>query len=205
MPPQKNLQEKVEEFRRDLDYLTQLLDQLKREYDLFFAGARKRQPFELRQQVERLMRKWRTTNIQKLELTFRLNTLCSKYASMSDVWEKIFRRREKDPRAMIPYGPSAAQIAAAMGGGGGGSSAPEPAPPQRAEPPDPETGMRQLFDQFVDAKKDVGEHSAMSFDKFRAQLEKQTAAIRNKTHCKDVKFSVVRKGGKVSLTAKAVR
>ena len=207
MPPQKSLGERVEEFRRDLDTIQMLMDQLKREYDLYFAGARKRQPFDLKMQLERMMRKWRTTNIQKLELTFRLNTLQSRYAALTDVWDKIFKRREKDPRAITPFGPSAAQIAAAM------QADRAPTPAEKREQAresstakrDPEARMQRLFDDFVDAKRDMGETSGMSYDKFRAQLEKQTSAIRDRTQCKDVKFQVVRKGGKVSLTAKPVR
>jgi hypothetical protein len=35
---------RVDEYKRDLDKIADMLDLLKREYDLFFAGARKRQP-----------------------------------------------------------------------------------------------------------------------------------------------------------------
>src|SRR6185436_5476014 len=96
VPPQQTLNEKVAEYKKDLDTIEALLDQLKREYDLYFVGVRKRQPFEMRSQIERLLRKWRSSTIQKLELTFRLQTLNSKYNAMIDVWEKILKRRELD-------------------------------------------------------------------------------------------------------------
>ena len=42
----------------------------------------------------------------------------------------------------------------------------------------------------------------LKFDNFRRQLEKQQSALKEKTGAKAIEFSVVRKNGKVSLTAK---
>jgi len=211
---QKTLNERVDEFRRDLDQLGKLLDQIRREYDLFFAGARKRQPYELRMQIDRLMKKWRATNIQKLELTFRLTTLQSRYAAQIGVWDKILKRRESDPHSMVPFGPTAQHISevTARDRGEEPSASSSPTAAERAEErrqqqaANPDTHMRGLFDQFVDAKRDMGETiGGLSYDKFKSQLDRQVVSIREKTKCKDVKFNVIRKNGKVSLTAKPVR
>ena len=217
MPPQITLTEKVEEYKRDLDRIGEMLDLLKREYDLYFVGARKRQPYEMKGQIERLLRKWRGSNIQKLELQFRLNTLNSRYNSMIDVWEKILKRREIDPRALSPHGPTSAQLASevaavnreaerVMAGVQREERAVAVDAPRASQPIDPEARARGIFDKFVDAKREMGESiGGLSFDKFRAQLEKQVDSIRGKTQCKDVEFSVIRKDGKVSLTAKPIR
>ena len=65
MPPQQTLNEKVEEHERDLDNIEGLLLDIKREYDIYFSGARKRQPYEMRSRIERLPRKWRSSTIQR--------------------------------------------------------------------------------------------------------------------------------------------
>jgi len=216
---QQSLNERVDEYKRDLDGIEETLEQLKREYDLYFAGARKRPPFELRTQVERLLRKWRSSTIQKLELTFRLNTLNSKFNAMTDIWEKIMKRREVDPHALSPYGPRHPQPASAQAREQGAAEARIPAAASAgpapgaarstataATPIDRETKLKRLYDQYVDAKKDLGETiDALSFSKFQTQLEKQVDQIRQKTQCKDVEFGVIRKDGKVSLTAKPVK
>lgn len=220
MPPQKTLNEKVDEYKRDLDTIADMLDLLKREYDLYFVGARKRQPYEMKSQIERLLRKWRGSNIQKLELQFRLTTLNSKYNSMVDVWEKILKRREIDPRALSPHGPTTAQLATEIAAVNReaerlktgapreerAATAAAAEAPRVSQPVDAEARARGIFDKFVDAKREMGESiGGLSFDKFRAQLDKQVDSIRGKTQCKDVEFSVIRKDGKVSLTAKPIR
>ncbi len=219
MPPQQTLNEKVAEYKKDLDHIEDLLEQIKREYDLYFVGVRKRQPFEMRSQIERLLRKWRSSTIQKVEYTFRLTTLNSKYNSMVDVWEKIMKRREVDPRALSAYGPTTAQLAAEQASSNrakeaadaqaasGGAQAAQAARTQAAGASnDPDARLRRVFDQYVDAKKDLGESTeTLSYAKFKAQLEKQVETIRQKTQCKDVDFGVTRKDGKVSLTARPVK
>ena len=62
---------------------------------------------------------------------------------------------------------------------------------------------QHLFNQYLDAKKELGESvDSLKFASFRGQIEKQIQAIKEKTGAQDVEFSVVRKEGKVTLSAK---
>lgn len=63
-----------------------------------------------------------------------------------------------------------------------------------------------LYGEFCSAKKELGERvNKLNLDRFRAKLEKQSKRIKNKHSCKDVRFEVMVKSGKVSLQPKIVR
>ena len=189
-------------FRNDMDQLDLMIEQLRREYDMFFAGVLKRPPLELKNRVEALFRRNRANNIHKLELTFRFQGLQSKYVKYLELIDKIIKRREDDPHARSAYGPSREQLAKEMQSLNRGRSELERQARVRAARA-PEDKMRELFNSYVDAKKEMGESvDSLRYDSFSSQIRKQQDRIKQKTGADDVAFSVVRKGGKVSLTAK---
>lgn len=65
---------------------------------------------------------------------------------------------------------------------------------------------RGLFDRFLAAKEQTGaKPGKLDFDRFRSKLEKQAKKIRAKHGCKEVRFEVKIKSGKVNLVPKIVR
>ena len=87
---ESKLQKKVKEFTRDLEFLDTGIHNLKRAYDLYFSGQMQKQPYELRQRIESIIRRYRNTNIQKTELQFKYAALVSRYNAYCDFWEKVF-------------------------------------------------------------------------------------------------------------------
>ena len=204
--------DKLDAYKRDLDELESLIEELKRQYDMYFAGVLKKQPYELKGKVDAMFRRNRGAQVHKLELTFRFNSIQSKYAKYVELWDKIFKRREIDPHAVSPYGPTRSQLATEMANvnrartGGGPAPAGAGVPAQTAQAAaqaTPEDRTQRLFNQYLDAKKELGESvDSLKFASFRGQIEKQIQAIKDKTGAQDVEFSVVRKEGKVTLSAK---
>ena len=65
---------------------------------------------------------------------------------------------------------------------------------------------REVFDQFVEARKKCGEGVAdLTFDKFVAKLHKSREAVMAKHQCTDVRFQVYVKEGKAALKALPAR
>ena len=65
-----------------------------------------------------------------------------------------------------------------------------------------EAGLRKLFNDFRSTKVQCGESvEGLTFDKFKASVEKSRSAIQAKQKCKDVQFSVYVKAGKAALKA----
>ena len=69
-----------------------------------------------------------------------------------------------------------------------------------------EAHFRDVFDQFLQTKRDCGEGtSSLNFDRFRQTLQKNRDAILSKHDAKSVRFSVYVKQGKAALKATPVR
>ena len=65
-----------------------------------------------------------------------------------------------------------------------------------------EAGLRRLFNDFRSTKVQCGESvEGLTFDKFKASVDKSRSAILQKQKCKDVQFSVYVKAGKAALKA----
>ncbi len=64
---------------------------------------------------------------------------------------------------------------------------------------------RAVYDSWVKAQKKLGRKSDVDFDRFRAKLDKQRQAQKDKYGWNDVNYSVRVKDGKVALVAKPVR
>ena len=65
--------------------------------------------------------------------------------------------------------------------------------------------MRDLFNEYMKARKQCGQDANMNYRQVRAALNNQARSIQTKESCKDVKFKVKVKGGKASITAIPVR
>jgi hypothetical protein len=65
-----------------------------------------------------------------------------------------------------------------------------------------EAHFRDVFQQFVDTKKQCGESTVgLTFDRFAEKLRKNTADLINRYKCRTVKFHVYVKSGKAALKA----
>ena len=65
--------------------------------------------------------------------------------------------------------------------------------------------MRDLYNDYIKARKECGQGTEMNYRQVRAALRNQARSIQSKESCKDVKFKVKVKGGKASITAIPVR
>jgi|GEM_PF-2997338 len=90
--------------------------------------------------------------------------------------------------------------------------APEPPPPPPpAEPQtEPETEedkyYREMFEEFVRAKQEIGEKvEKLKLDRFVRKLKKQEELLKAKHGCKGVKFQVTVKNNQVSLRPRIIR
>jgi hypothetical protein len=65
-----------------------------------------------------------------------------------------------------------------------------------------EAELHKLFNDFRSTKVQCGESvDGLTFEKFKASVDKSRSAIQSKQKCKDVQFSVYVKAGKAALKA----
>jgi hypothetical protein len=77
---------------------------------------------------------------------------------------------------------------------------------KRAGPPRAETKPEDVFESYLAAREACGQGTdGITKKKLDALMEKQSAQLRAKTGCSDVKFRVVVEGGKAKLKVSPVR
>jgi hypothetical protein len=183
---------------------------LRIQFDLFFAGGLPKPPLDLRDDLDRDVKRMGSTRDMKLSQRFLYNTLLNRWNIFSELWNKRLQAREEGARtpAMARRRQQSPSSAAA----------PPAAPPPEGRPPadrrlvaraaisnarDAEGELKTFYRSFLEARQ--GEGKAPSFEKFRMEIEKQLDFIRKKASCERVDFRLYLENNKVALKAKPLK
>jgi len=171
-----------------LDGLERSIGELKVEYEKFFNGARAVPPEDLREAVRDRIRALRNANPRGLAYRFRLGQLEARFVSLGELWTRRLREAEEGrPPATATF--------------------------ERAPPLDPLRGVvvggrveteaaEALYAGLATAP---GGSPGFDLESFRAYLEQQVGAIREKTGCERVRFRLEPEGGRMKLKARPLR
>lgn len=186
--------------KEDLDILDSKINKLKADYEQYFVKTLKKEPTALRDEIDRLILRYSNQQINNTSLIFRYSTLTSKYTSYKQFWNRILRQIEEGTYER---------------GAAFGAKMPAvpviPKPNQRPET-DPSSGgfkeelsadnkFKNVYQQFIEAKKSAGESAAdMSYEKFMQAIIQQTEKIKKDMKCSDVEYKVIVKDGKANIT-----
>ena len=91
MPP-------ISEFERELRALEAELKRLEAEYNQFFAGRLPRLPWDQRARVDALMKRFDRMTIQNTGDRFRFQTVQSRWAAFTELWERQLKAQETGRR-----------------------------------------------------------------------------------------------------------
>jgi len=198
----------------ELAQLERDIRQLKIEYDMFFGGGRKRPPTEVEWRIELLVKRYAERGGElKFSQRFRFNNLTQTYAKYKDVFRKRMAKHEEG-KVDRHFGAAAKAIeaerarkqaeaekkeAAAVAAGPAESKAFR----MICSEPEKETQkVDQLFEAFVQAKKDAGEEtSRVTRAGFNEFVRKKTKDLQTKKNCQDVEYVVETVDGQVKLKA----
>ncbi len=192
----------------DLNRLEVMIRQLKQQYDIFFAGAAPRQPFETRKEVEGLVDRLGRTSMQRFSDRYRYNTLAGKYQTYRELWMKLLRMREEGYRPGVGRSSAASQA---------GQQAPEEASKSGAgdgrviyksrfgDPTSENDTFKTFYDNYVEARRTQGAGSDVSYSTFLRLIAQKTATIKEKSGCDQVSYSIVLKEGAVALRASPIK
>jgi hypothetical protein len=196
----------------ELAQLEKDIRQLKVEYDMYFGGGRKRPPTEVEWRIELLVKRYAERGGElKFAQRFRYNNLTQSYAKYKDMFRKRMMQKEEG-KVERHFGAAAKAIEAERARTKAEALAKEAAAasPARAEPrmyrmvcsePERESDkVEQLFQAFVQARKDSGEEThkltRAGFDEF---VRKKTRELQSKKNCRDVEYVVETVDGQVKL------
>ncbi len=180
--------------------------QLKIQYDMFFSGAMPRQPYEVRKELETLIKRLGDMPMQRFADRYRYNSLATRYQSLVELWAKMLRAKEegrlRPGRAGFQPPPARVQAAPAAAGGEGGGPR-EFFTSSLSDPAADDASCRALYKKFQEAAGMSGVEGPgrVSYNQFLKQITAKTRAIREKAGCEDVTYSVLIKGSGVTLKA----
>jgi len=168
-----------------LQKLDRDLKRFKIDFERFFSRNLATPPDQLRQNLQKRIQLLRMERLKTVAQRFQLNTLEARFNTL---WVQFNRRlRELEE-------------------GGGARETPVSKEPKIdtsqgiliAESPDKKV-VQALYDDLYGGS---GRGKKADFDSFQAYLEKQTAKIRSKTGCGQVRFRITSDGGELKLKAK---
>ncbi len=181
----------------DLLRLERELKQLEAEYNMFFAGRLPKPPWETRARVEAIVRKLDRTHIQNTGVRFRFAGIQTRYATLTDLWDRGQRAREEGRPGPFAQPPKERDDT---------RTAPEARVLCVAAFHDPAHETRKLEDLYkslAEARRESGA-APVPFQKFAALVKSQVEKMKS-AGSPEVAFRVAVKDGKVNFTARPVK
>lgn len=177
------------------EQLTRLEDDIRRlriEFDIFFNGAAKRPPYDTKGRVETLLKRLGDDRTLTYAQRYRYNSLAARYNAFRDLWRRTMQGREegRDPA-------SAARASVKR------ETEIEPVSISCRDPHKEIEIVKSLYSSLVEAKEKCGEPTeGFSFPKFHRLVAQKADALKEKTGCERVLFSVALDEGHVSFKAR---
>ena len=175
---------------------------LKLEYEKYFSGTENIEPLKTREFLKRDMREIDRTQMNATREKYRWRSVRARMSSLENYWQRNLVMIERGTHPKMKF--RADNRARNRSGGTQDTTAATRLEAQRAvraREEAKETGMRNLFNDYLKARKECGQGTEMNYRQVREALQNQARSIQNKKACKDVKFKVKVKGGKASITA----
>lgn len=195
-------------FDEDLAQLERDIRQLKIEYDMYFGGE-KRPPTEIEWRIDLFVKRYAERGGElSFGQRFKFNNLSQTYAKYKDVFRKRMAQREES-RVERHFGAAARAIEAErLRVQAEQKQTVAPAAESKtfrvvcSEPEKETQKVDQLFEAFVQAKKEAGEEtSKVTHAGFNAFVRKKTKDLQTKKNCRDVEYVVETVDGQVKLKA----
>lgn len=182
------------------DQLTRLEDDIRRlkvEFDIFFNGAAKRPPYDTKGRVETLIKRLGDDRTLTFAQRYRFNSLTARYTSFMQQWRRTMQGREEG-RDAASAARSAAQAQQRQRSGELDRTF------VCADPHKDVPMVKMLFDSLVEAKQSCGEPTEdLSFPRFHRMIAERADALKERSGCDNVQFSIQVSEGRVSFKAKA--
>jgi hypothetical protein len=183
----------------ELDELEIKINRLKMEYEQYFLGVLKREPYVLRGDVQKTIHRYLSAPPNQARTKFRFNSLCARYQSYRQLWGRTMRQIEEGT-----YRP---HVLRAQMQGQRGEAKPSTGPPV------PQTnagaGVRavdQLYEALTDARGKTGEGmGGLTREKLSEIVRAQTKELRAQHGSGKIRFKGVIEGKRARLRATVVR
>jgi hypothetical protein len=190
-----------------LDRLEDDMRKLRIEFDVFFNGGSKKPPYDTKNRVETMIKRFSEDRNLSFAQRFRYNSLVARYTSFRELWRRNMTSIEEGQNINAKLVGTFAER-------------PTSAAPSSFAPMSQKTGFRPtsvncsdpqqevdkvitLYNSVIDAKKACGEPTdKLSFEQFHKILIVQSSKLKAQLQCSSVNFSVEIEQGQVKFKAK---
>jgi hypothetical protein len=181
------------EIEEDINRLELGIRQLRIQYEMFFAGGMKREPTILRNNINKLVKRYNEVAIPKVAQRFRFSALVSRYNIFLELWSKRLRDMEEGDRT------SRAEIQQTQENVVARCRLNDREADQRV--------LRKLHAQFLAARRreQKGAAKEISFERFARGVAAQTEQLRARAGCEEVELRLVVGDGDVQIKARPGR
>lgn len=202
----------------DLTKIEEGIFKLQKEWERFFSGQERKAPFESKQRLDRLVRRYVGLEIRNNVERFRFQSLTAKYNTLADLWNRKLRAIEegrplssvqlkqvREAEALAaPEVPLVPVVQSAPGSRSVLTPGPGRSEVRLSTLRDDDQGVKDLFEQFRAARASVGE-SEVKYESFKKLIAQQRARLLEEKDAVAVDFRIALQDGKVALKAKPVR
>lgn len=171
-----------------IDRVARDIQQMRVDFERFFAGALPLPPEELRSRIEKQLRSLRNTSQMGAVESFRLGDQEARFISLNELYNRRLRESEEGRRK--PHAPPRVPHAQTFDVHRGVVLG------EKAEP----AAVAALYQGLASA----GEGPRFDLASFSTYLERQAASIRQKTGCSQVQFRLAEEDGRMRLKARPV-
>jgi hypothetical protein len=197
----------------ELARLEKRILQLRIQFDLFFSGAIPKPPLDLRDDLDKEVKRVGATREMKLAQRFLYNSVLNRWNIFGELWHKRLQAREEGVRT--PAIARRKQIEAPSS-----TTPPAPSKPLSRHHPtdrrllasatirdahDSKNELETFYRSFLAARQENGEGKPPSYEKFKKEIERHVEVIRQKSSCERVDFRLYLENNKVSLKAKPLK
>ncbi|GBC85623.1 hypothetical protein HRbin11_02073 [bacterium HR11] len=198
-----------DEVEAALAQLEEAISQLDVKWRLFFMGSpdQRYPPDKETEDLSRQIRQFPVRYTLRVAHQFTFSNLAYRFNSLRERWNKWLHLMETQGRmavlaAMGIHNP--AVLRRAMQVPGGRSAPTVPAETRPASSPPVEDPYDRLYQEFVQAYRQVGQDIRLDKERFRQQVEAQAQALRQRVGDRPLEFYVTVEGGRPKIKARVV-
>ncbi|MFZ3071739.1 MAG: MXAN_5187 C-terminal domain-containing protein, partial [Thermodesulfobacteriota bacterium] len=195
--------------KEDVDMLDAKIIQLKTNYEQYFTRVLRREPWQLREEIERIIIRNSNVPITNTSLKFKLAGLIAKYTTYKQYWNKMLRAIEEGTLDRHGEGTDGSLSQPARQSGSRAVNLTEDEPleiypietPHRPVAPPSDNGFKKAFEEYILTREKCNEVTkGISYETFKKSLDDQIKNLEKTKGIKDVEVKVAVKDGKTKLT-----
>jgi hypothetical protein len=184
-----------------LDEIERSIFRIKVAYEKYFNGIERFEPLKELEDLKRLIRNMMTSPIRNTQQRYRFTQLKARLSSQEMYWKRNVSQMERGvhPKQVFRANLKESNSQEAQ------RLQRERRENQKMEQQMEERRFRSVYDQLVDARRQTGQSTDISFDSVKSTLKKQSRMIKSKFKCDDVQFRVEIQNGKPKMKAVPVK